>query len=134
MRSISASSCAISCSAWGESVVLLSSAPCASAPKVTATMAAATDKTARCGLRANGSENRMRALAVGTGASACGGSAVFQFQQRPRIPCKERSAILTLVPGPIVCGCGHEQQSGSAHENLNPKRIQAGLDRGMGTK
>src|SRR5713226_8635220 len=59
MRSISASICAISCSAWGESVVLLSSAPGASAPMVTATMAAAIDKIARCVLRANGSANRM---------------------------------------------------------------------------
>src|SRR6266849_5030631 len=64
MLSISASTCAISCSALGDSVVLLSSAPGASAAMVaatmvTATMAIAIEKTARGVLCANGLANRM---------------------------------------------------------------------------
>src|SRR5258708_7553156 len=46
MRSISASTCAISCSAWGESMTLLSSASAASAPSTTATTTTATAASA----------------------------------------------------------------------------------------
>src|ERR1700692_5008700 len=48
MRSISASSCAISFRACGESTVLIFSAPGASAPSVAATRAAVIDRSARC--------------------------------------------------------------------------------------
>src|SRR5216684_1756653 len=59
MWSNSTSGCAVTCSEADPSLVLLYCAPRASAPMVTATMAAAIDKTARCVLRANGSANRM---------------------------------------------------------------------------
>ena len=36
--------------------------------------------------------------------------------------------------GPHVCACGHEQYTGDANEDFNPKRIQASLDGSVGTK
>jgi hypothetical protein len=36
--------------------------------------------------------------------------------------------------GPHVCACSHEQYTGDANEDLNPKRIQASLDGSVGTK
>src|SRR6266849_7349925 len=65
MRSISASTCAISCCAWGESIAPLSSAPGASAPSVAAAKAPAIDRSARRAFIWNLREpalNRMRTL------------------------------------------------------------------------
>jgi hypothetical protein len=58
----------------------------------------------------------------------------FQFQQWPQILSKKKSAILPFVPRQIVRACCQKQYSECANENLNPERIQAGLDCSMGTK
>jgi hypothetical protein len=48
MRSISASTCSISCSAWGESAVLLSCVPSKLEPRAAAIAAAEIDRSAGC--------------------------------------------------------------------------------------
>jgi hypothetical protein len=58
----------------------------------------------------------------------------FQFQQWPQNLSKKKCAILPLVPRQIVRAVSQKQYSDSANEDLNPKRIQAGLDCSVGTK
>jgi hypothetical protein len=101
---------------------------------VAAIMAAAIDKTARGVLRTDGSANGIGFLTVGTGVLVRDRSVHFRLQQRPQIRCKKKCAILPLVPRQIVRACSQKQYSDTANENLNPKRIQAGLDRSVGTK
>jgi hypothetical protein len=43
-------------------------------------------------------------------------------------------AIALFRPRPAICDCRHQQYSCRANEDLNPKRIQAQFDRGLGTK
>src|SRR5882757_3549588 len=58
----------------------------------------------------------------------------YQFQQRPQNLSKKKSAILPIVPRQIVRAGSQKQYSECANENLNPQRIQAGLDCSVGTK
>src|SRR5216684_6111314 len=45
-----------------------------------------------------------------------------------------RKKYAMLPFGPHVCACSHEQYTGDANEDLNPKRIQASFDCSVGTK
>src|SRR5882757_3848844 len=58
----------------------------------------------------------------------------YQFQQRPQNLSKKKTTILPFVPRQIVGAGSQKQYSERANEDLNPKRIQAGLDCSVGTK